>query len=49
MEVSLLPTGNFHFKLSLDRVSVRAHGPCVCHACFVPALDKLVGKSRNTK
>lgn len=49
MEVSLFSTGNFHFKLGLDRVCARAHCPCICHACFVPALDKLVEKSRNTK
>lgn len=49
MEVSLFSTGNFHFKLGLDSVCARAHCPCICHACFVPALDKLVEKSRNTK
>lgn len=49
MEVSLFSMGNFHFKLGLDRVCVRAHGPCICRACFVTALDRLVEKCRNTK
>lgn len=48
MEVSLFSTGNFHFKLDLDRVCVRAYGLCICHACFVPVFDKLVEKSRST-
>lgn len=49
MEVSLSSMGNFLFKFGLDRACVRAHSPCICHACFVPALDKLVGKSRHAK
>lgn len=49
MEVSLYSTGNFHFKFGLDRACVRVHSPCICHVCFVPALDKLVEKSRHAK
>lgn len=48
MKVSLFSTGNFHFKVDLDRVCVRAYGLCICHACFLLAFDKMVEKSRST-
>lgn len=41
----MFSTGNFHFKLCLDRVCAKEHSASVFHACISSTLDELLART----